>query len=101
MIVREWRGRAAADNPEAYPRHFNGSVQPELKTIQGFLGATLMQRPDGGRIEFVVLTRWQSMAAIQAFAGDNPDRAVVEPAAVAALVDYDKTVRHYEVVTSV
>jgi len=99
MIIREWRGRAALDNPSGYPAHFNHAVLPELKTIPGFIGATLMQQRLGDRIEFVVLTRWESTAAIQAFAGDTPDRAVVEPAAIAALVDYDKTVRHYDVVT--
>lgn len=101
MIVREWRGRAALDRPDAYPAHFEKSVLPELKSIAGFLGATLMQERRGDRIEFVVLTHWQSMDAIAAFAGKDPSQAVVEPAAVAALVDYDKQVRHYEVVTSI
>jgi heme-degrading monooxygenase HmoA len=100
MIIREWRGRAALDRPAAYPAHFEKSVLPELKTIPGFLGATLMQEKRADRIEFVVLTRWQSMQAIAAFAGSDPSQAVVEPAAVAALVDYDRTVRHYEVVAS-
>lgn len=100
MIIREWRGRAALDKPDAYPAHFEKSVLPELKTIAGFLGATLMQEKRGDRIEFVVLTRWHSMAAIAAFAGEDASQAVVEPAAVAALVDYDRQVRHYEVVIS-
>lgn len=37
------------------------------------------------------------MDAIRGFAGSNPEKAVVEPGAVAALTDYDQTVRHYEV----
>jgi heme-degrading monooxygenase HmoA len=100
MIVREWRGRAALDKPDAYPAHFEQSVLPELKTIPGFLGATLMREKRGDRIEFVVLTRWESMQAIAAFAGSDPAQAVVEPTAMAALVDYDRQVRHYEVVAT-
>lgn len=41
------------------------------------------------------------MDAIRAFGGSNPERAVVEPGAVAALTDYDKTVRHYQVLEAV
>jgi len=48
-------------------------------------------------VEFLVLTRWTSMEAIRAFAGPNPERAVVEPGAIAALTAYDEEVRHYEV----
>jgi hypothetical protein len=37
------------------------------------------------------------MKAIRSFTGASVDKAVVEPAAVAALADFDDTVRHYEV----
>jgi hypothetical protein len=41
------------------------------------------------------------MDAIWAFAGDDVEKAVVEPGAVAALIDFDASVRHYEVVEDV
>lgn len=74
---------------------------PELKGIDGFDGATLLKQetPDG--IEFLVLSRWTSMEAIRRFAGSDVGKAVVEPEAIAALIDYDRTVRHYEVVEDV
>jgi len=37
------------------------------------------------------------MAAVCAFAGTNPERAVVEPAARSVLVEFDQAVSHYEV----
>jgi len=49
------------------------------------------------RIEFLVLTRWQSLDAVRGFAGTDVERAIVEPGAVAAIIDFDATVRHYEV----
>ena len=101
MVIREWRGRAAATQSAEYPRHFRTAVVPELKRVPGFLGAYLSWREDGGQVEFLVLTRWASMDSIRAFAGASPERAVVEPGAVAALSDYDHTVRHYEVVEDV
>ena len=98
MIVRTWRGRADAKSADAYPSHFRRNVLPELRGIAGFQGATLMRHDTGEAIEYLVMTRWASMDAIRAFAGDDVSQAVVEPEAVAALTSFDKTVRHYEVV---
>jgi heme-degrading monooxygenase HmoA len=89
MIIREWRGRAQATTASGYPKHFRRHVLPELERIKGFVGAHLSQRKLGDKVEFLVLTRWASMKAIRAFAGAELDKAVVEPEAVAALVEYD------------
>ena len=101
MIIREWRGRALPERAEDYPAHFRKNVLPELLQIEGFCGAHLSQRRTANRVEFLVLTRWRSLDAIRAFAGDDIERAVVEPDAVAALEDFDSDVRHYEVLEDV
>jgi heme-degrading monooxygenase HmoA len=101
MIIRAWRGRASPASSDAYPKHFRDAVVPELRAVPGFLGAQLSQRAIGDKVEFLVLTRWQSMEAVHAFAGAAVDKAVVEPGAVAALDDFDETVRHYEVLEEV
>jgi heme-degrading monooxygenase HmoA len=101
MIIREWRGRAMLFRSDAYPKHFRDIVVPELRSLSGFLGAHLSQRQIGDQVEFLVLTRWQSMEAIGAFAGSSVDRAVVEPGAIAALIDFDDTVQHYIVIEDV
>lgn len=97
MIIREWRARARASLAHAYPQHFKSHVLPGLSRIAGFLGATLSQRQVGEMVEFLVLTRWESLAAIRAFAGADIEKAVVESAAEAALASFDSHVRHYEV----
>ena len=98
MIVRTWRGWAAASNRAAYPDHFRKHVLPELKGIAGFLEASLLQQDRQGEVGFLVLTRWASIEAVRAFAGDDISRVVVEPEAVAALVSFDRSVQHYELV---
>ena len=98
MIVRTWRGRAAPAQPDAYPEHFRFAVLPALKAIKGFRGAQLLRHDRPDEIEFLVLTRWASLDAIRAFAGEQLDQAVIEPEAAAALVSFDTTVRHYEVI---
>jgi hypothetical protein len=47
------------------------------------------RRPLNGQIEFLVLTRWRSIDAFEAFAGGDIGGAVVEPGALAALVEFD------------
>jgi heme-degrading monooxygenase HmoA len=101
MIIREWRGRADPDRADNYPRHFRDVVVSELRGIPGFLGASLSRREQDGRIEFLVLTQWRSMEAIRAFAGSEPGKVLVEPGALAALADFDETVRHYEIIENV
>jgi heme-degrading monooxygenase HmoA len=101
MIIREWRGRALKSNQAAYPTHFRTVVVPELRRMPGFLGAHLSQRQINDKIEYLVLTRWASMVAVREFASDDIAKAVVEPGAVAALVDFDDTVQHYDVIESV
>jgi heme-degrading monooxygenase HmoA len=101
MILRVWRARASRDNPEGYPRHFRTNLAAELRSVDGFLGAQLFRqnRPDG--VEFLVHTRWRSIEAIRAFAGDDIGRAVVEPGAIAVLIDYDERVQHNTLVEEV
>ena len=98
MIARLWRGTAAdRRNADAYVRHLRTNVVPELSAIPGYREVRLMRREEGGRTEFLVMTLWDSMDAIRRFAGEHPERAVVEPEARAVLAEYDDFVRHYEV----
>jgi heme-degrading monooxygenase HmoA len=101
MIIRAWRGRASPAKRSAYPAHFKDNVLPELQSIKGFLGALLLQQDRADVVEFLVLTRWETVDAIRAFAGDDITRAMVEPEAVAALISFDQTVQHYDVVHEV
>jgi heme-degrading monooxygenase HmoA len=97
MIARRWTGRArGTDQAAAYVTHFEIAVRPELESTEGFLGATVEQVQHGDEVEIVVVTRWESMDAISAFAGEQTDLAVVAPEARAALSEVDERVRHIE-----
>ena len=98
MIVRAWRGYASLARSDAYSRHLLGTVRPKLERLPGFRGLYLLSRRLPTEVEYEVLTIWDSMDAIRAFAGDDLARAVVEPEAAAVLTRFDQEVRHYEVV---
>ncbi len=97
MILRIWRGQSSRDNADRYVQHVSQKVLPALAEIPGHRGATVIRRDVSASVEFLVITRWDSLEAIRAFAGPKPDVAVVEPEAQAVLSDYDRFVRHYEV----
>ena len=96
MIVRSWRARASRDKAALYGEHTRSRVFPEIAKIAGHQGALLLCRDGDTDVEIVVLTLWSSMQAVEAFAGGTPDLAVVEPEAQAVLLDYERTVQHYE-----
>jgi heme-degrading monooxygenase HmoA len=97
MIVRTWRGRVGTERASEYERHFRNAVLPELSDIGGHEGAYLLRRDGDGQTQFLVTTLWASMDAIRRFAGADPEAAVVEPGAEAALDDWDRRVEHFEV----
>ena len=96
MIVRTWRGRAPAAKADAYQRSVTTKVFAKLPAIPGHRGASLLRRAVGDEVEFIAMTRWDSLDAIKAFAGADPTRAVVEPEARALLSTFDETVTHYD-----
>ena len=100
MIIRMWRGFASRKAQDAYPRHLLETVRPKLEGIPGFRGFYLLRRDQSDEVEYQVVTMWESMEAVRAFAGDHPECAVVEPEAAAVLTRFDDKVRHYDVLAS-
>lgn len=98
MILRMWRAHTTPLKSGEYVEHATRKVFPTLRAIEGHRGAYLLRRAVDGAVEFVVLTLWDSMEAVRKFAGQKPEKAVVESEARAALTDFDESVSHFEVV---
>ena len=91
----------ATTSPEkvsAYADHLANAVFPELRKLKGYRNGTLLRRAVPGGVEVVVITFWDSLASIRAFVGDDIETAVVSDQAAAMLSEFDRRVRHYEVV---
>jgi len=97
VIARTWTARATAEGARAYCAYFSRALVPALARLAGHRGALVLDRPVGDAVEITVITFWDSTAAISAFAGEAPERAVVEPEARAVLTSFDSTVRHHTV----
>jgi len=98
MISRQWRGLAKAACAAEYEEHLRTETFPALNTMPGFIDASMMKRPFDHAVEFLVVTRWESLESIVRFAGADLEAAVVPAKVQAMMVEYDTRVRHYEIV---
>jgi heme-degrading monooxygenase HmoA len=98
MIARVWSAQTTPAQAPAYAEHLRSHVLPALRQVSGYAGVMLLERPLPGAVEIVVATFWQSAEAVRGFAGADPEQAVVAEEAAALLTEFDRRVRHYEVV---
>jgi heme-degrading monooxygenase HmoA len=97
MISRHWTATARPGQAEPYVAHLRREIWPMLAAIPGFVRATVLRRQVADGTEFRVVTEWQSLEAIRAFAGAEPEVAVVPPVVQGMMSAYDRHVVHYEV----
>jgi heme-degrading monooxygenase HmoA len=97
VIARTWRGWAGNATADDYQHHYETDVAEHLRHVPGFCGARLLRRHDGDEVLFTSITFFTSMADVRAFAGEDPERAVVEEAARHALNRWDERVTHDQV----
>jgi heme-degrading monooxygenase HmoA len=78
VIARTWRGWASAATADDYQHHYETEVAEHLQRVRGFRGARLLRRRDGEEVMFTSITFFASMDDVRAFAGHDPERAVIE-----------------------
>ena len=61
------------------------------------MDASILRRNVERGVEFLVVTQWQSLDAIRRFAGNDVESAVVPDEVQQMMIEYDRRVRHYEV----
>jgi heme-degrading monooxygenase HmoA len=98
MIVRLWSARTSEVQSLRYVEHFSSSVLPKLRGSSGYAGASVLIRQANDEVEILVATGWKSHEAIREFAGEDFEAAVVADEAAALLSEFDRRVRHYELV---
>lgn len=98
MIVRIWHGWTSPDNADTYEALLKEEifVGIEKRRIPGFNGIQLLRRNAGLEVEFVTIMRFDSLAAVREFAGEDYEVAVVPPKARAVLAHFDDRAQHYE-----
>jgi antibiotic biosynthesis monooxygenase (ABM) superfamily enzyme len=98
VIARIWHGWTLPENADAYEEFLRTRMFPSIHRVPRSLGADLLRRDGASEIAFVTITRFESVEAVKAFAGEEYERAVVEPEARQLLSRFDERSEHYEVV---
>jgi heme-degrading monooxygenase HmoA len=98
VISRHWRGLARASQADNYVRHLRTETLPVLRGLPGFVSAAILSRRLREGVEFLVVTQWESLDAISGFAGADPEAAVVPAEVAEMMIEYDRRVRHFEVI---
>ena len=99
MISRVWHGWTTPANADDYEALLKNEIFTGIKNrqIAGYRGIHLFRRNLSKETEFVTVMWFDSIEAVQAFAGDDYEVAVVPPKARALLSRFDARSQHYEV----
>ena len=97
MIARTWHGRVPAAKADAYHAYLRRTGLPDYAATPGYRGILVLRRTEGDVTHFVLTTLWDSMVAIRAFAGDDPERARYYPEDDDYLLEREPLVTHHEV----
>lgn len=98
MISRIWHGWTKHENANAYEALLREEVLPGIHRVRGFKGAQLLRRDAKDEVEFVTITRFDSLDAVKEFAGADYEAAVVPAPARKLLAHFDARSAHYETV---
>ncbi len=97
MIVRMWHGRVPTSRARAYREFLIQRAIPDYRSVPGNLSVRILERSEPDATHFMTLTTWESLDAIRAFAGDDPERAKYYPEDASFLLEFEPRVVHYEV----
>jgi len=96
MITRIWHGATHASKSDAYLDLMRTIAIPDYRAVPGNKGAYALRRVEGDIAHFLMVTFWESEAAIRAFAGDNIDKAKYYDFDKDFLLELEPSTTHYE-----
>ena len=97
MIARQWVGETLEADANTYAKYLKETGVNEIRATQGNKGVWLLRRVRDGIAEFVVISMWDSLESIKAFAGNEYEKAVYYPEDEKYLQSLPPYVSHYEV----
>jgi hypothetical protein len=94
-----WRGWTRNSNADTYEAYLQKELFPKLAnelTKDGYRGYHLLRLDRGEEVEFVTLVWFESLAAVQSFAGDTYEIPVISEKAAGLLSHYAEQCEHYD-----
>lgn len=79
MIVRTWHGRTRIEDGDAYEVFMRDRAAPDYASVPGLVRAVFTRRDEEDVAHFLLITFWDCMQSVEAFAGPNPALAKYYP----------------------
>jgi heme-degrading monooxygenase HmoA len=100
MIARVWHGRVPVHKADSYYEYLLRTGVADYRRTPGNCGVLVLRRTEDSVVHFLLLSFWDSVHSVRAFAGENLDRAQYYPGDTDYLVEFEPTVSHYEVLAT-
>ncbi len=97
MIARAWHGAVPEAKAEEYQEYLMKTGVPDLQNTPGNRGVYVFRRIEEGAAHFQLVSLWDSLDSIRAFAGDPVDAARYYPEDKQFLLELEPNVTHYDV----
>lgn len=98
MIAREWKCQVPEVHSEGFTSYLYETGIKDSSATPGFLGAQIFRRSLTGKVELTLITYWDKLESIEAFAGNDISRARLYPEDAVYQLEPDLFVQHYEVI---
>ena len=98
MIARIWRGATRAEDADEYLAYLHRTGLAAYQAAPGSRGVLALRRVADGRAEFLLVSLWESLEALHAFAGPDVERAVFYPEDDRFLIEREARATHHAVV---
>jgi len=96
-VARLWHGRVPIGRADAYFELMERVAIPDYRASPGNRAAYALRRDDGDTTHVVMLTLWDSVDSVRAFAGDPVETAKYYDFDAGYLLEFEPTVTHYQV----
>jgi len=103
MIFRIWHGWTTPENADIYENLLKEEIFPgiESKKIFGYRGIKLLRRQLANEVEFITIMQFDSLDAVEQFAGEDYEKSYVPEKAKKVLSKHDDRSQHYEMKESI
>lgn len=103
MVARIWHGWTSPENAEAYGQLLETFVIPSIEsmTLKGYHKICVMRRDLDKEVEFTTIMKFEDLAAVKKFAGEEYTKAYVPNKVKPLLLRFDETAAHYEIIDEI
>ncbi len=97
-IIRTWKGWTLPENASAYQLFLTEEVFPAVKQkgVKGLEHVSISTRSLADEVEFFLTLRFDSIASVKQFAGEEYEQAYIPDKAKTLLSRYDTKAEHFE-----